>query len=91
MATPALMHRLPHPDAFESGSGERSEQRVWLSQALQKRRLPRAGVSDNGAAYLAAEITKGFAQLGIPHEAALAYSPYQNCKCECLGGKIEGD
>jgi putative transposase len=61
-----------------------------LSQAFQKRGLPRAGMSDNGAANLAAEITEGLARLGILHETTLAYSPYQNGKCECIWGSVEG-
>ena len=48
-----------------------------LAQAIQKRGLPRAGLSDNGAAMLAAEISEGLARLGIIHETTLAYSPYQ--------------
>ncbi|MGH8229394.1 MAG: hypothetical protein ACREU3_16100 [Steroidobacteraceae bacterium] len=48
-----------------------------LSQAFQKRGLPRAGMSDNGAANLAAEVTEGLARLGILHETTLPYSPYQ--------------
>lgn len=61
-----------------------------LSQAFQKRGLPRAGMSDNGAANLAAEITEGLARLGILHETTLPYSPYQNGKCECVWGSVEG-
>ncbi|MGB6451974.1 MAG: IS481 family transposase [Steroidobacteraceae bacterium] len=61
-----------------------------LSQAFQKRGLPRAAMSDNGAANLAAEVTEGLARLGILHETTLAYSPYQNGKCERLWGSIEG-
>lgn len=61
-----------------------------LSQAFQKRGLPRAGMSDNGAAMCAAEISEGLARLGILHETTLAYSPYQNGKCECLWGSVEG-
>jgi putative transposase len=61
-----------------------------LSQAFQKRGLPRAGMSDNGAANLAAEITEGLARLGILHETTLSYSPYQNGKCECVWGSVEG-
>jgi transposase InsO family protein len=48
-----------------------------LSQAFEKRGLPRAGMSDNGAAMCAAEIVEGLARLGILHETTLAYSPYQ--------------
>ena len=36
-----------------------------LSQAMQKRGLPRAAISDNGSAMTAAEISEGFARLGI--------------------------
>jgi transposase InsO family protein len=36
-----------------------------LSQAFQKRGLPRAALSDNGAAMTAAEIAEGLARLGI--------------------------
>jgi putative transposase len=61
-----------------------------LSQAFQKRGLPRAGISDNGAAMCAAEITEGLARLGILHERTLPYSPYANGKCECLWGQVEG-
>lgn len=61
-----------------------------LSQGFQKRGLPRAGMSDNGAANLAAEVTEGLARLGILHETTLAYSPYQNGKIEKLWGQIEG-
>jgi putative transposase len=61
-----------------------------LSQAFQKRGLPRGGMSDNGAAMLAAEVTEGLARLGILHETTLAYSPYQNGKCECAWGNVEG-
>lgn len=61
-----------------------------LAQAIQKRGLPRAGLSDNGAAMLAAEITEGLARLGIVHERTLAYSPYQNGKIESLWSSVEG-
>ena len=61
-----------------------------LAQAIQKRGLPRAGLSDNGAAMLAAEITEGLARLGIVHETTLAYSAYMNGKIEALWGSVEG-
>lgn len=61
-----------------------------LSQAVQKRGLPRAGMSDNGAANTCAEITEGLARLGVLHETTLPYSPYQNGKCECVWGSVEG-
>ena len=53
-----------------------------LSQGFQKRALPRALMSDNGSAMLAAETVQGLARLGILHETTLAYSPYQNGKME---------
>lgn len=46
-----------------------------LSQALQKRGLPRALLTDNGAAMLAAETTEGLSRLGILHHTTLPYSP----------------
>jgi transposase InsO family protein len=61
-----------------------------LGQAIQKRGLPRAGLSDNGAAMLAAEITEGLARLGIVHDTTLAYSPYMNGKIEVLWAVVEG-
>jgi transposase InsO family protein len=60
-----------------------------LAQAIQKRRLPRAGLSDNGAAMLAAEISEGLARLGIVHNTTLAYSPYMNGKIESLWTSVE--
>jgi hypothetical protein len=48
-----------------------------LSQAFQKRGLPRSGLSDTGAAMTAAEITEGLTRLGILHQTTLPYSPYQ--------------
>ena len=48
-----------------------------LSQAFQKRGLPRSALSDNGAAMTAAEITQGLARLGVLHLTTLPYSPYQ--------------
>lgn len=61
-----------------------------LSQAMQKRGLPRAAMSDNGAAMTAAEITEGLTRLGILHQTTLPYSPYQNGKQETLWGSVEG-
>jgi transposase InsO family protein len=56
-----------------------------LSQAFQKRGLPRSALSDNGAAMTAAEITEGLTRLGVLHYTTLPYSPYQNAKQEDLG------
>jgi transposase InsO family protein len=61
-----------------------------LSQAMQKRGLPRAAMSDNGAAMTAIEITEGLARLGILHQTTLPYSPYQNGKQEVLWASVEG-
>jgi putative transposase len=48
-----------------------------LCQAFQKRALPRALMSDNGSAMLAAETTEGLAGLSIVHETTLPYAPFQ--------------
>ena len=61
-----------------------------LSQAMQKRGLPRAAMSDNGSAMTATEISEGLARLGILHQTTLPYSPYQNGKQETLWGSVEG-
>lgn len=61
-----------------------------LSQALQKRGLPRALMTDNGAAMQAEEFTAGLHQLGILHEPTLVYSPYQNAKQETFWATLEG-
>jgi transposase InsO family protein len=61
-----------------------------LSQALQKRGLPRALLTDNGGAETAAEVTEGLARLGIVHETTLPYSAYQNAKQETWWAVVEG-
>ena len=61
-----------------------------LSQALQKRGLPRALLTDNGGAETAAEITEGLTRLGIAHETTLPYSAYQNAKQEVFWAQVEG-
>jgi transposase InsO family protein len=61
-----------------------------LSQAIQKRGLPRALLTDNGAAMIAEETTEGLLRLGIVHEKTLPYSPYQNGKQECFWATLEG-
>jgi putative transposase len=61
-----------------------------LSQAFQKRGLPRSALSDNGAAMTAAEITEGLTRLGVLHHTTLPYSPYQNAKQEAFWGPVEG-
>jgi putative transposase len=61
-----------------------------LCQALQKRALPRALMSDNGSAMLAAETTEGLARLSIVHETTLPYAPFQNGKQESFWNGVEG-
>lgn len=61
-----------------------------LSQGFQKHDLPRALLSDNGSAMIAAETVQGLARLGIVHETTLPYSAYQNGKQEVFWGQVEG-
>ena len=61
-----------------------------LSQAFQKRALPRSLLADNGAAMIAAETEQGLARLSIRAEHTLPFSPYQNGKQESFWGQIEG-
>jgi len=61
-----------------------------LSQAIQKRGLPRALLTDNGPAMVADEVTEGLLRLGIVHERTLPYSPYQNGKQESFWATLEG-
>lgn len=61
-----------------------------LSQALQKRGLPRALMTDNGSAMKAAETRQGLLRLGILQEPTLSYSPYQNGKQENFWTRVEG-
>ena len=71
--------------------GETAETLVHgLSQAIQKRGLPRALMSDNGPAETADEVVQGLGRLGIVHERTLAHSPYQNGKQESFWGQVEG-
>jgi transposase InsO family protein len=61
-----------------------------LAQAIQKRTLPRALLTDNGAPMTAAETREGLARLGITHTTTLPYSPYQNAKQEVFWAQVEG-
>lgn len=61
-----------------------------FAQAIQKRGLPRALLTDNGAAMVSDEFTEGLLSLGIVHEKTLPYSPYQNGKQERLWATMEG-
>ena len=55
-----------------------------------KRGRPRALLTDNGSAMLAAETTQGLLELGIFHETTLPYSPHQNGKQEVFWAQVEG-
>ena len=61
-----------------------------LSQAIQKRGLPRALLTDNGPAMVADEVREGLLCLGIVHERTLPYSPYQNGKQESFWTTLKG-
>jgi transposase InsO family protein len=61
-----------------------------LCQALQKRALPRALMTDNGGPMTAEETRAGLHALGIVHETTLPYSPYQNAKQENFWASVEG-
>jgi len=61
-----------------------------LCQAFQKRGLPRALLSDNGAAMLAGEVRQGLLDLGVTHATTLPYSAYQNAKQEVFWASVEG-
>ena len=59
-------------------------------QALAKRGLPRACLTDNGSAMISEEFTAGLHTLGIVHERTLPLSPHQNGKQENLWATLEG-
>jgi len=61
-----------------------------LVQAFLKRGLPRALMTDNGAAMTADEVRSGLARLGVVHETTLPYTPEQNAKQEVLWAQVEG-
>ena len=61
-----------------------------FSQALQKRGRPRMAMSDNGAAMIAEEFTRGLRDLSILHETTLPYTPATNAKQERFWGVVEG-
>lgn len=61
-----------------------------LSQAFQKRGLPRSLLEDNGSAMIAAETEQGLVRLSIVAEHTLPYSPYQNGKQEAFWNQVEG-
>jgi transposase InsO family protein len=61
-----------------------------LSQALLKRGLPRALMTDCGSAMLADETRDGLRRLSIEQRPTLPYSPYQNGKQEAFWNQVEG-
>jgi transposase InsO family protein len=61
-----------------------------LSQAFQKRGLPRALMTDGGGAMKSDEVRQGLARLGVTHMMTLPYSPYQNGKQENFWAQVEG-
>jgi transposase InsO family protein len=61
-----------------------------LSQAFQKRQLPRSILFDNGSAMLAAETQAGLTRLSILAENTLPFSPYQNGKQETFWTQVKG-
>jgi transposase InsO family protein len=61
-----------------------------LCQAILKRGLPRALMSDNGGPMTAAETTEGLSRLSVLHHTTLPYSPEQNGKQESFWARIEG-
>jgi len=60
-----------------------------LTQAIMKRGLPRALMTDNGSAMTAEETRQGLFRLGVVHETTLPYPPYQNGKQEVFWGQLE--
>jgi putative transposase len=61
-----------------------------LVQAIQKRSLPRALLTDNGSPMTAAETREGLQRLGITHATTLPFSPHQNAKQEVWWSQVEG-
>ena len=61
-----------------------------LCQAFQKRGLPRALLSDNGAPMIAAETREGLERLSIEHHTTLPQTPEQNAKEEVFWAQVEG-
>lgn len=61
-----------------------------FGQALLKRGLPRALMSDRGSAMMSEEFTNGLRDLSITHSPTLPYSPQQNAKQENFWATLEG-
>jgi putative transposase len=60
-----------------------------FNQALQKRCLPRALLTDNGSAMVSAEFEEGLSRLSVHHKTILPYSPHQSAKQEVLFATVE--
>jgi transposase InsO family protein len=61
-----------------------------LMQAIQKRGLPRALLSDGGSGFNAAETTEGLERLSVVHHTTLPRTPEQNAKQEVFWAQVEG-
>ena len=61
-----------------------------LSQAILKRGLPRALLTDNGSAMVAEETEEGLLGLGVSHFTTVPYTPQQNGKQEVFWASLEG-
>src|SRR5213593_1164234 len=72
-------------------TGETTQDLVHgFCQALQRRALPRALYSDNGAAMRAEEFQNGLHTLGILPQTTLPYAAYMNGKQENFWASLEG-
>jgi len=60
-----------------------------LVQAMLKRGLPRALMTDNGSAMIAAETRQGLQRLSVLHQTTLPRAPQQNGKQERFWGQVE--
>src|SRR5262249_55217199 len=61
-----------------------------LSQAFEKRGLPRMALMDNGSALIAEEGVEGLGRLSIVQENTLPYCAFQNGKEEVFWAQLEG-
>lgn len=61
-----------------------------MSQAILKRGVPRALLTDNGSPMQASEVQEGLERLSIVHHTTLPYCPEQNGKQESFWGRVEG-
>jgi putative transposase len=61
-----------------------------LSQAFQKRGIPKGFMSDNGPAMKSKEFKEGLARLGVSFNPILPFCAFANGKAEVFWGQIEG-